>query len=123
MTEEDLINEAKKEPRWGQHRYLIMVSSSVLAAFILVIISMYIYNNSGAAQLDLSRPGYDASVRQQASQSTDDFMSYPDSGELDQPALDDFKRLYDKQSKQATGIDAFGDDVLSDESLQIEAAK
>lgn len=121
MTEEDLINEARKEPRWGQHRYLMMVSASVLTALILVIISMYIYNNSGAAQLDLSRPGYDASVRQQASQAIDDFTSYPDSGELDEQALNDFKQLYDKQSKQATGIDAFGDDVLSDESLQIKS--
>ena len=121
MTEKDLINEAKTETGWGQHRYLIMVSASIVVATVLVVISMYIYNNSGAAQLDLSRPGYSANVREQASNAIDDFTSYPDSGELDEQALDDFKKLYDKQSKQATGIDAFGDDVLSDSALQISA--
>ena len=43
---------------WGRHRLALLLVGTVVVALILTVVSMIIYNYSGAAQLDLSRPGY-----------------------------------------------------------------
>lgn len=105
--------------RLQQYRFIGMMVGVILIAMFLVGVAMALYNNSGAAQLDLSRPGYQ-SVRDQVV-STDDFTSFPASGAIDQQALDQFRSLYEEQSKQATNVDAFGGDVMSDKALSIDA--
>lgn len=79
---------------------------------------MSLYNSSGAAQVDLSRPGYD-SVRSQVTDSTT-FEAYPASGKIDKQAIDQFRTLYAEQAKKATAVDSFGGNVLDDASLQID---
>lgn len=121
MSEEELIAEAKTLDEWSRHRFLIFIGASIVIAIILVIVSMHLYNSSGAAQLDLSRPGYQ-SVRKQASHAAD-FEGFPSTGALDETSLNEFKTLYTEKEKEATGIDSFGGDVLSDKALSIEAPK
>ena len=107
--------------RLQQYRFIGMVIIAIAIALFLVGIAMALYSSSGAAQLDLSRPGYQ-SVRDQVV-STDDFDSFPASGSIDEEALEQFRELYNKQANEATGVDAFGGDVMSDKALSIDAPK
>lgn len=103
----------------SEYRLLILVVGAIAISLMLVGIGIAMYANSPAAQLDLSRPGY-KSVQTQAEQYTD-FKEFPASGPIDAATLDDFKKLYDKQARDASGFDAFGSDALTDHSLHIDA--
>lgn len=118
MSEEELIAEAQNRnvSAWQRHKYGAMIGASIVVALVLVAISMTLYSSSGAAQLDLSRPGY-VSVREQATQP--EFDGYPATGDMSASATDQFRKLYDEQFKKATAIDSFGGAVLSDEALLI----
>lgn len=105
--------------RLQQYRFIGMMVGAIAISLFLVGVSMALYNSSGAAQLDLSRPGYQ-SVRDQVV-STDDFDSFPTSGAIDKETLDQFRQLYSEQASQATSVDAFGGDVMSDKALSIDA--
>ena len=78
---------------------------------------MWLYVSTGAAQVDLSGPGY-KSVRKQATPS-EIFSGFSSTGEIDDKVLSDFKESYDKYTQRVTAVDAFGGDVLSDVSLKI----
>lgn len=119
MSEEELVVEAKQLSGWRQHKFMALVGFTIVVSLGLVAISLRLYNSSGAAQLDLSRPGYQ-SVRDQANHSSD-FTGFPSTGELDAEAIDEFRRLYDEQLKEVTAHESFGGEVLSDEALGIGA--
>lgn len=105
---------------WRQHhRLIIMILGAVSISLTLVTISMGLYNSSGAAQLDLSRPGY-SSVREQA-QPDKNFKNFPSTGNITTETLEDFRAIYDQKATEATTIDAFSGDVLSDSQLGIGA--
>lgn len=118
MTEQELVKEASQLGRWQQHKFLLLVGITIVIALVLVIISLQLYNSSGAAQLDLSRPGY-KSVRSQVSYGSE-FTGFPSSGPLDKEAIDSFRSLYSEKLKEATALDSFGGDVLSDKALGLE---
>jgi len=121
MSEEELVAEAKTLDSWSRHRFLVFVGIAIFISVIMVLISMHLYNTSGTAQLDLSRPGYQ-SVREQASH-TSAFEGYPSTGALDSEALSEFKKLYTEKEKEATSIDSFGGNVITDKALSIDAPK
>lgn len=101
-----------------KHSFVMFIFLSIFIAFSLVIISMAMYNSSGAAQLDLSRPGY-VSVRSQVDATSDDLQTYSASGSIDQNTITEFKTLFSKQSQKAKAIDAFGSDPLNPDALGI----
>lgn len=102
---------------WARHRFIIMISGTIFLALMMVFIAMTIYSSSGASQLDLSLPRYQ-SLRTK-SNTEEKIESYSSTGILDKQALDDFKEAYDKQANQIIGIDSFGGEVMSNESLNI----
>jgi hypothetical protein len=104
--------------RFGQHRLLIMVGVVIVGAFFLTCISMALYEASGAAQLDLSRPGY-KSVQSKANE-FEKFDGFSATGPIDGSTLDDFKKQYAQQANEASGLDAFGGDVLNESVLRID---
>lgn len=118
MSEDQLIQEAHEVSPWAQHRFIIMIVAVIVVSFVLVGSSLALYASSGAAQLDLSRPGYQA-VRGKV-QPADKLGTFPSSGVIDKQALDDFRALYKKQASQVIGVESFGGDVMSDASLQID---
>lgn len=118
MTEEDLLADAKRLTPWQQHKFMVLVGLTIVISLFLVMIALNLYQSSGAAQLDLSRPGYE-SVRKQASR-TSDFTGFPSTGPLDSEALGTFRTLYDEQVKKAA-LDSFGGDVMADGALGIDA--
>lgn len=103
---------------WSEHRFLLLLAISILIALGLVTISMTLYTSSGAAQLDLSRPGYRA-VTSQAVTTDPSFEDYSAFGSLDEKSINEFRTLYDKQATRAKAIDAFSGDPLDPESLGI----
>lgn len=119
MVEETVATEEGTLHRLRQHRFLWLVAATILVALFLVSVALALYASSGAAQLDLSRPGYN-SVRQQVGRS-DSFDGFPAGGSLDKKAINQFRSLYDKQAEKATNVDSFAGDVMSDQTLSIDA--
>lgn len=104
----------------GRHNFLIFVSSSIVMSFCLVVVSMMMYNSSGAAQLDLSRPGY-VTVRSQAGSTSTSYKDYPATGVINQSVIDEFDTLFKAQSGKITSANVFSGDPLSPEALGIGA--
>jgi hypothetical protein len=120
MIEEVHILEGQAESSWSQHRFLIMIGSAVAISLFLVGVGLALYSSSGAAQLDLSRPGY-ATVRSEATKAADKYEGFSATGPIDQEALKQFRKLFEEQSLSATNFDAFANDVLSDSALKIDS--
>lgn len=119
MSEEELVAEARTMSHWQRHKFMAMVGITILISLFLVSVAMALYTSSGAAQLDLSRPGYQ-SVREQASRAPG-FEGFPATGKLDEKAINDFRKLYDEKSKEATAVDSFGGKVMTDQALSLDA--
>jgi hypothetical protein len=118
MSEESSATGKDQVNPWAQHRFTLLVAGAILVSLFLVGVALALYASSGAAQLDLSRPGY-VSVREQAAE-PDQFDGFSGSGEMDKAALDQFRTLYDQQAKKATSVDSFGGSVMSDQALSID---
>ena len=101
---------------WVEHRYLLLIFGTVIISIILTSISLVIYNVSGAALLDLSRPGYQ-SVSSQVDR-TSDIDSYSSSGPINQSTVDQFTKIYDAQATKVKAVDAFNGDPLNPEVLE-----
>ena len=99
-----------------KHSFTLFVAISIFIASFIVLISMAIYNSSGAAQLDLSRPGY-VSVRSKAAADDGDFQTYSNTGAINKDVINDFKSLFDKQAKKVKTINAFSGDPLDPDAL------
>lgn len=104
-----------------RHRLLVMIFGAITVALFLVGIAMNLYRTSGTAQLDLSRPGYQA-VRNKASR-TDAFDGFSSTGELDKAAIDEFNTMYQQRSKKVITVDGFGSNALGDDALFSETVR
>ena len=101
---------------WAEHRYLLLIFGTIVISIILTSVSLIIYNVSGAALLDLSRPGYQ-SVSSQVDR-TSDIDSYSSSGPINQSTVDQFTKIYDAQATKVKAVDAFNGDPLNPEVLE-----
>jgi hypothetical protein len=118
VTDQEQLAEEPALNRWQRHRFMVLIGLTIVIALFLVSVALALYASSGAAQLDLSRPGYE-SVRERAAKS-DTFENFPATGPIDKETLDQFRRLYDAQAKKATNIDSFGGDVMNDQTLLLD---
>lgn len=118
MSEDQLIAEARTLSGWQQHKFMLLVGITIVISLFLTGVSLALYSSSGTEQLDLSRPGYQA-VREQVPKS-DSFDGYPSTGTLDKAAIEQFRELYDKKSKEAIEVDSFGGNVMSDKALGLD---
>lgn len=105
---------------WDRHRLSLLLIITLLIAVTLTVVSMTLYNISGAAQLDLSRPGYQ-SVSDQIDKDTK-IDTYSASGPVNKDTIQEFMKLYDEQAKKAKAVDAFNGDPLNPEVLIPEAS-
>lgn len=103
--------------RFKEHKFIILVGSTILVSLFLVGIALRLYASSGAAQLDLSRVGY-KEVRDKADRG-DTFTGFPATGKIDNESIEQFKKLYDTQAKQALNFDSFGGTPMTDEALSL----
>ena len=104
----------------NRHSFLLFITLSITVACVIVTISMAMYNSSGAAQLDLSRPGFQ-SVRSQVGKDDAGFQTFSAYGTMSRDVISDFKVIYDKQAKKIKVVDAFGGDPLSPDALGISS--
>lgn len=119
MNEEHIVDhETERHPTAHRRQLLTFICGSIVIAMCLVMVSMALYASSGAAQLDLSRPGY-KSVQDKVYQS-DTFESFPASGGVDNGTLDQFLKLYKKQVKPVDNSDVFSPNTLDDQALGID---
>lgn len=100
---------------WGRHRLSLLLILTIAIAIVMTVISVAIYNSSGAAQLDLSRPGY-RSVSSQIERN-DTIDTYSASGPVNKDTIEEFIKLYDEQADKAKAVDAFNGDPLNPEVL------
>ena len=112
------LNQAA-ENRRRKFRFASMIICVIAVACTLTGISLHIYNASGAVQVDLSRPGYQ-SVRKEATANTSD-EQFSATGNLDTKAYSQFNAMYDRHAKRTVDAPSFGEEALSDDSLQIFA--
>jgi hypothetical protein len=104
------INDEKKT-FFGQNRFVLLIVLSIIVTVILVVTGMELYNSSGAAQIDMSRPGYQ-DVRGQVDNGNG-VENYSSSGEINQQIIDDFLSDYSKEATKIQSVDAFGGDPLN----------
>lgn len=107
----------KEEPLsfWREHRISLLLVMAITLALTLTIVSVFLYNSSGAAQLDLSRPGYRA-VSNKVERDTE-IDRYSSSGPVTDGTIKEFIELYEKQADRAKSVDAFSGDPLNPEVL------
>jgi len=114
---DDLQQTAEQQGSFiSRHRFFILVGLTIVAALIMVSVSLVIYNLSGAAELDLSRPGY-KEVRDQVIDEEATFENYSAAGQINTTTINEFKDLLDDQAAAAAAVDAFGGDPLGPDSL------
>jgi len=101
---------------WAEHRFLILIIGTIVISIVLVCVSIFIYKVTGAAQLDLSRPGF-KSVSSKVDR-TDPVTDYSAFGPVTKDTLNDFTKLYDTQAAKAKAVDAFNGDPLNSEVLE-----
>ena len=101
---------------WDKHRLSLLLILTVLIAFAMTIVSMFAYNASGTAQLDLSRPGYQ-SVSNKVDK-TDKITEYSAFGSVNKDSINEFIKLYDEQAAKTKAVDAFNGDPLNPEILE-----
>lgn len=101
---------------WARHRFFLLVFGTIITSFILVVISLVVYNVSGAEQLDLSRPDYQAISGQVEHEEKID--GYSPIGTVSVETIDEFIKMYDEQATKAKSVDAFNGDPLNPETLE-----
>ncbi len=117
----EVIEVVERQTFWSQHRFLLLIAFTIVIALILVVISMVIYNVSGSAQLDLSRPGYQ-SVSDKVDK-VDNIDEYNASGPVNKGTVDEFTKLYDAQATKAKAVNAFNGDPLNPEVLEFGSSE
>jgi len=101
---------------WDTHRLSLLLIMTVVIAIIMTTVSVVIYNSTGAAQLDLSRPGY-RSVSDKV-EKADPIDTYEATGPVNKDTIHEFMNLYDEQATKAKKVDAFNGDPLNPEVLE-----
>lgn len=119
---DELNHDSAQMTPWQRHRFFALISGVIIISIILVSVALILYNSSGAAQVDLSRPGYQ-SIQKEASRESSDQDSFPASGKLDTSALNTFNSLYSKHVTQVSGVDNFDPKALDTDTLQLFTAK
>lgn len=104
---------------WYRQQLFFFITGSIFISILLVMVSMALYASSGAAQLDLSRPGY-KSVQDKVGKS-ETFESFPANGRVNNETIEKFLELYNRQTRQVNDVDAFSAETLEAQALGIDA--
>lgn len=104
--------------RLGKNRFILMIVGCVVLTFGFVAVAMMLYSISGAAQVDLSRPGY-SGVRDQVVSEKGLGNAFPASGPVNSETLKQFRALFDTTADQIRATESFSGEQLSDQALGI----
>lgn len=99
-------------------KFFIMISLSIVMACVLVGVSMLLYFKSGAAQLDLSRPDYQA-VRKHA-QKTSSFEGFNLNQKLNEDTIAEFEKMFNEKLQEVDPYkNSFDGTPMSNTDLEI----
>lgn len=114
----------KNQSKVKQNQLSIFIFSALTVALILIGISLWMYEEFGTAQLDLSRPSLQE-AREQAKKDAErekrekaEAENFDSTGKIDSKSLDKFGKLYDRSLNRLKD-NFFGENALSDETLNI----
>jgi hypothetical protein len=103
--------------RLSNHKLAVLISLVIGVSLILVSVALGIYNSSGAAQLDLSRPGF-SSIQKDVKDERN-INSYPSNGTFDKKAFDDFKALFSQRTQAVQGINGFDPSAVANDAFRL----
>ena len=112
------IKLAKAKEFWQSRQFALFVIACIAFAILMTSASLWLYRQSGAMKLDMSRPGYEK-VRKKVEKSQDD-ESYPSSGKIDKKAEDDFNKRLKKYQDDLGKMGTFDNSSISDETLNLK---
>ncbi|MCL2451758.1 hypothetical protein FWD20_02700 [Candidatus Saccharibacteria bacterium] len=98
------------------HQWPVFIAAALVLALALTGVSLWLYKVSGAAKLDLSRPGYEK-VREDVKDYDEGTKPFSPTGNLDAAAIADFRARYEKIKARLDQMNSYDDAVLSDENL------
>ena len=106
-----------------KHQFGLFIAGSLAVTAILLGVSLWMYNEFGTAQLDLSRPSLqearDQAKREAEKAKNEAQMSgFSGEGEINTTVLNEFEKLYSEKLNKLEG-DFFGEGALSDETLNL----
>lgn len=107
---------------WQRNKFTALIAGVVVVSLTLVAIAINIYNSDGAAQLDMSRPGY-SSVRSKVIKEDEDRVAYPSTGAFDQKSFDDFEKRYKKYADAVHAINGFDPSAVDNDSINLIPAE
>lgn len=106
-----------------KHQFGLFIAGSLVVTAILLGVSLWMYNEFGTAQLDLSRPSLQE-ARDQAKRDAEKAKNeaqtsgFSGEGEINTVVLNEFEKLYSEKLNKIEG-DFFGEGALSDETLNL----
>lgn len=106
-----------------KHQFGLFIAGSLAVTAILLGVSLWMYNEFGTAQLDLSRPSLQE-ARDQAKRDAEKAKNeaqtsgFSGEGEINTTVLNEFEKLYSEKLNKLEG-DFFGEGALSDETLNL----
>ena len=106
-----------------KHQFGLFIAGSLAVTAILLGVSLWMYNEFGTAQLDLSRPSLQE-ARDQAKRDAEKAKNeaqtsgFSGEGEINATVLNEFEKLYSEKLNKLEG-DFFGEGALSDETLNL----
>jgi hypothetical protein len=99
-----------------KHQWPTFVVAALVIAMTLTVVSLWLYRISGAAKLDLSRPGYEK-VREDVKDDGDSTKPFSPTGDLDDAAMADFRERYKNTKSRLDQMNSYDDAAMSDENL------
>ena len=112
-----LATEAEELSFWQHNRFWLMICGALGVAFFLVLVSLNLYVTSEAILVDLSLPEY-AEHREEINRDVSS-SSFASEGPVNQAALDEFEKQYDKRANGILKSDGFAPEAMSDAALSM----
>ena len=102
---------------FAERRILLGIIGVVTVALAMTVVSVWIYNLSDVARLDISRPGYEEA--RQSVIKGNETLQFSATGDLDQTAFETFEQLFDERRQALQAIGKFDGNGLNDDQLKL----
>ena len=104
-----------------QHPFSLFIFVAIFVTVVMTSVSMWLYKSSGAANLDLSRPGYE-SVRTEVQDDNTATQPYSATGDLDSNSISDFRNRYQKIIDKLGKTSNYDESDMTDANLGLDGS-
>lgn len=98
------------------NQLLAFIMSAVLVTILMTGVSLWLYKASGAAKLDLSRPGYE-DARAEVEDDNNGTKPFSPTGELNDEAIKDFRNRYGDIKNKLDKTNNYDESDINDDNL------